>query len=783
MQDSTPTDGNDGFEIDFWRLIRRRWPLLVFGLSVSLGIATAYQLTARHIFESQMEILVAQRSSELTNRGTSEGSVDQTIVRDNMLATHIELFRSPRIINEAIQKSGLTGLPSIKEAKANNESPLGHIRSNLDVERGGEGAGKEASVLKATFRSTSPADTVLVLQAVYDCYKEYVESQTKNVGAEAAALIQQAQLTNEEELSKATDEYRLFVAGATGLIDGSGKLNSVHHVRVAAIEQELTEIRSQLAYSKARLALISEMAAGKKGANLTDLDQLALLSEKEVGRLKLFIDVSKGDVQNLQFQTEQPIRSELVKMEFNKLLSLTIKEQALASDFGDGHPLVVNVRQEIASIRSFIEKNTPAETKDTSVTKMSAKDMLQAYGLLLGNDVGELNKRQQHLLIEADAERAKAKSVESEFLLGQTLKAKLDRAQSRYDEVIERLQELQLTTEYAGFSTDLLISPLQPQQKAWPNALIVLALGGISGLFFGGGLAVWAEISDQTYRDPADLERSLGAPIIGHVPRFKVSRADKKLAKSGKLSPVCRAAYAPRSIEAEVLRMARTSLMLHAKQTKHKVFLVTSSMPGDGKSTMLANIAISLAQAGLKVLVIDGDMRRPTLHKIFGVQVERGLAEYLQGDCDVEEATVATAQENLDCISHGGRTGSPAELLESYNLERLIEESRQSYDFIFIDSPPLLAVADPLIISTQVDAALLVVRVLKNGRRPVERSREMLVANSVKLAGIVVNGSESGGENFGYGEYVQAYEYGYATEYTKAYSVKATSEPKHALEV
>ena len=181
---------------------------------------------------------------------------------------------------------------------------------------------------------------------------------------------------------------------------------------------------------------------------------------------------------------------------------------------------------------------------------------------------------------------------------------------------------------------------------------------------FSVAFSRWVPISStKTFRDPNDLQRSLGANVIAHVPRFQITRKEKQAVKDSALAAVCRTALAPHSTESEIIRMARTSLFLHAGQTLHKVFLVTSPMPGDGKSTMIVNIAAAIAKAGKRVLLIDADMRRPTLHKLLGVRNEKGLAEYLMGEADLDEATCPTEVEGLDFIEHGHHASSPAELL------------------------------------------------------------------------------------------------------------------------
>lgn len=760
---------------DISRILRRRWPLILFGAVVGLGAAYAYHKNAKVVFQSSMEILVTQRASELmTSSAPSGRSFDASTVQADLLATHIALFKSPLILNDAIEVGKLSELDSFVAARREGVAALGLLAGNLSIQRGGGGDAQAASVLRVTYQGSDPEDAQRVLEVVYDRYCHHVQSRTQNVGEEAAALITQAQETNEKELQQATLDYTKFLATSVGMLDGE-QLHSVSHDRLQALEQELADVRSQLLYANTKLETIAEIESGNLDADRIDIERLALLNARDTERLKFFMQVANGETVAPGAGRVDPLRTAALNMEHTRVLNLMLRLQALSTDYGDDHPLVQRVRDELSAVRQFINENAPEGLEEFAASDLSPAKILEAFSSLLSNDVKELTKRQQHLAEEATLVRVAAKEAESEFLDGTALKAKMNRAQQRYDVVMGRLQELELTSDYAGFTIDLL-SPPGGGGQIWPKLSQILMRGGFAGLFIGGLLGFWADYADKTFRDPGDLERSLNTSVIAHVPRFQVSRKEKKAAKQTSLSPLCRTIFAPHSVEAEVLTMARTSLFVHTGQTNDKVIQVTSPMPGDGKSTMIVNIAAAVAKAGKRVLLIDADLRRPTLHKLLGTQKATGLAEYLMGDAVLEDVVITSEVPGLDFISHGHHASTPAELLESMALERLISEARLEYDFVFIDSPPLLAVADPLIIAAQVDATLMVVRVQKNGRRPVERSRELLTSNRVKVVGVVVNGAEAGDKNFGYGEYVKPYEYGYATQYTKSYASKPSEQ-------
>ncbi len=753
------------FDIDIVGMFRRRWSLLLVGLSVGICTALLYQFTTTPSYESDIEILVGQRTSELTTSGTvtnSHASGDS--IQEDQLATHIRLFSSRRIIEEAIKNHALDDLASFRQARQNNITAYDHITKNLSIGSGGEGKAKDAMVLYASFRDPNAADAASVLNAIYESYENYVESHARSSSDEAVDLIIKAQITHEQELADADREYRAFVSSVPILLDGD-QATDIHKERLEKLEAELTEVRSKLEESRSRLQLIDEFLLEKQDHEIDQIDQLALLSEKEVSRLKLFLDMTRGEVQSEAFQADQPVRQEMAKAQYNRLLDLLQNERTLAETFGPGHPLVEATRSQINVIESFISSNQPAAAVEAS-KKLTPAEMLKTYVRLLSNDVAELSRRERILDDQSQQELAMAKKIEGDFLRGSALHKKLERAQSRYDEVSLRLQEINLAGSYAGFSTDLLGAPQVEQRPAWPRLPIVMVFGFVLGSVLGLTLAIAAETFDSTFSDAADLELAVGAPVICHVPRFDDRSLQTTINPDSKVTQAVPTFHAPRSSAAEIYRIARTGLMLKNRRAGCQTMMVTSPHPGDGKSTTISNLAVSFAQTGKQVLLIDADMRRPTIAKVFGISFTPGLVDTLRGTSDLTECIQASDVANLSIMSHGALTSEPAELLESAQFTNLLHECRNKFDLILIDAPPLLAVADPSIIAPLVDSVLLTVQVRKNGRRCVERAAQILSAMAITPVGLIVNGTDiTSTTSYQYSAGYKNSEYGYAGYY------------------
>ncbi|QDT06016.1 Tyrosine-protein kinase YwqD [Rubripirellula lacrimiformis] len=759
-------------EINLLGMLRRRWPHIAFGIFVGLSLAGFYYFSTDRMYESKIEILVGQRSSEVTNNGTITGAnASGDNIQEDQLATHLRLFVGRRMLAEAIQKGNLDQLASFQQVVANGGSVIDHILKNIEVNRGGEGSARDAMVLRASYRDTNPEDAAIVLSAIYDSYRDYVESHGHNSTEQAVELMEKARETHELELATADREYREFVTSVPVLIEGS-TVQDVHKDRLENLEAELNIVTTSLAESRSRLEVIKSYLATRDSSKINSMDHLALLSQKEVERLKLFLDVTRGETQSEAFQAEQPIRQEVAKAQYNRMLDLIQKERGFSDAFGAGHPLVEAVRQEIEITRRFISSNQPAETKVQS-RKFDAAEMLSTYTSLLSNDIAELEKRKEFLLQESTLEMRLAKEVESDFMKGSSMKSKLTRAQSRYDEVILRLQELKLSRSYAGFSTDLLESPEVSQSAAWPKLPIIAAIGLFLGMTLGLLLAVGSELMDSTFSDVADLERTVGAPAIAHVPRFNLRKLRKLLNKDSGVQPSLVCSYAPRSTESEVYRVARTALMVTNRKDDVRTIMMTSPQPGDGKSTTISNLAISFARAGKSVLLIDADMRRPVIAGLFNVAESPGLSDVLRGEISADTAIKPSEIPNLNLMANGSPTSDPAELLESARFSMMLSEMSLHFDLVLIDAPPLLAVADPAIIAPIVDSVVMTIRVSKNGRRPVEQATKILQDIGMQPSAVIVNGVDQDAKSYGYGNY-QRDRYGYVGHYHNQYAATNT---------
>ncbi len=290
----------------------------------------------------------------------------------------------------------------------------------------------------------------------------------------------------------------------------------------------------------------------------------------------------------------------------------------------------------------------------------------------------------------------------------------------------------------------------------------LLVSGLLLGTLAGAGLGYLAELSDKGFRTAEEIRRRLGLAVIGHIPQLAPDEAARAAVEAGAtaLDPHLCAYYRAKSVEAEAYRAVRTALYFSTQGGGCNLIQVTSPDMGDGKSTLAANLAVSIAQSGKRVVLVDADLRRPRLHKMLGLPANlTGLASVIGGQATLADAVQQTAVPGLFVLPCGPLPPNPAELLTSPRLKEVLDELRASYDFVLVDTPPLLAVTDPCVVAPRVDGVVLTMRMSKKSRPKAERAREILTTLGVKVLGVVVNGVTpgKGGGQYGAGQYEHNY--------------------------
>lgn len=712
----------------------RRKALLLLGVVVGLVVGALYYAQKPAIYQANAQLLVVKKGpdalpvSGLDQRYAALSSVD------DYLATHMVLIKSPVIVGRAAEKRELKSLRSFKD----RGDPAAAIPASLSVTRDTKETGGSASnILYLSYRGQVPEDCPTVLNAITDSYREFLDETYRSMSTKTVDLISQAKTYLSKTLKEKEETYRKFRQEAPLVWKGKDGVLAQHE-RLASLEAKRSGLVLRRVETESRLsALDAAIKSGKTPAAVRAMVVEMTSKPTTEGQAKL--------------PTKTPE---------DVLLPLLLQEQTLLEDFGPDHPQVVSIRNRIEYTKKYLADltgPTTPETKETKEENAKLRDPVFRYQLVLVQQLEEFKAEEAELDKLLKTERDQAKSLMQYELQEETLRNEVARTQQLYDSVIKRLQEIDLGKESGGFEARL-ISPPGGGVCIEPKALPIFAVALVVGLLFGCGMAYLADTFDQSFRSPDEIRQRLGLHLVGHIP---VLTADKQPALTGTaltVDPLLLAYHHPRSMEAEAYRGVRTSLYFSTHGEGHKVIQITSPSQGDGKSTLAANLAVSIAQSGKRVLLMDADLRRPRLHTMFGLANERGLSSIVSGNVEWREAILTTAIPNLSVMPSGPIPPNPAELLTAPRFQELVATARDAFDFVILDTPPLLAVTDPCAVAPRVDGVVLTLRLSKNGRPQAERAREILQTLGARVFGVVVNGLSRRSGGYGYTQDTYKYE-------------------------
>jgi capsular exopolysaccharide synthesis family protein len=421
-----------------------------------------------------------------------------------------------------------------------------------------------------------------------------------------------------------------------------------------------------------------------------------------------------------------------------------VDEQMLLHDLGPQHPKVIAAGKKIEATRDLFYQDIPEDERPKRAKKT---DFLTICVEAIKHEIRSLEARIMELDQLFEDERHESRAVTAYELKNENFQKEILRTETLYQGVVKRLDELNILADYGGFKTNV-ISPPGIGYHVAPKLLQSLLIGAVCGAIAGFGLGYLLERNDKRFHSPEEISEYLRLPIVGHIPVIHLD--SRPIGNNSKIDRSLVAFHKPKSRLAEAYRGIRTSLYFSTRGEQHKLIQLTSPNPGDGKTTLSANLAISIAQSGKRVLLVDADFRRPKLHKLFGVKPTVGMCSVLTGQTELPDAIQPTEVENLWVLTSGPRPSNPSELLTSRRFEEMLQVLREQYDFVLVDTPPILVVTDPSAVAARVDGVILTFRLTKRTRFEAHRATEQLSSVSANVLGVVVNGV---GKKRGYGGY------------------------------
>ena len=717
---------------------RHLW-LVLFVTAVSTGFGYLYYLRCPPLYRSRAEVVVVVRSPWLMSDEPGQDRSGNQNVYTNTLQTQFAMMRSPVVVERALKnkkKLDLSTLPSLR----GSSNPVGAIVGGLQTEDDERLAKSNTSILPVMYRGGDSEDCPKVLAAVLDAYQEFLGETYQDLSKETVKLISQAKDVLMNQLAEKEKAYRKFRQEAPLLWKGAEAAN-LHESRMVAVESARAQLLVDSNETSTLLRAIED--AVKRGGSREALGLLIQRQAKEAA--------GKAIPPADRFE--------------NSLFSAALDEQMLLQEYGPEHPKVKGAHKKLSFIRGYLGADAQGEGKDQPL------NVIEAYLESLRESVQVHAERLRGLDSLFEKERTAAKSLQVHQITDETYQTEIRRNQQLFDVVVKRLDEISLLRDANNVVTHV-ISPPGPGAQIEPRLAQILGIAALCGFMLGFGAGYLFEALDKRFRTPEEVAALLRLPIMGHIPliesRRRPARGEEGDEKAGLATVLC-VAHRPRGRQAEAYRAVRTALYFSTRTDGEKVIQVTSPNPGDGKTTTAANLALSIAQSGKRVVLVDADFRRPRIHEYFNVDNSVGLSTLITGDAEVPDAVKPSAVENLWLLPTGERPSNPSELLTSARFKELIDVLREQYDFVILDSPPVLVVSDPSAIAPRADAVLMVLRLTKNARSTVRHATETLTGLGAKILGVVVNavGQSSW---YGYGGYgYGGYRYGYGKNYGYRY--------------
>ncbi|MGB7759812.1 MAG: polysaccharide biosynthesis tyrosine autokinase [Bryobacteraceae bacterium] len=661
-----------------WILKRHRWRLLAF-MAVGVGVTLLVSLRLTPIYEATATVDIDRQSPPgIVGQEANRAALNDA---DQFLATQVRLIQSDSVLRPVVRKYNLRDVEDAAEGRklsdAAEDAPV--KLKKLKITRP-----VNTYLLLISYRSTNPALAAAVANQVAHSYIETTYDLRFKESADLA-----------EFMEKQIDELKAKMERSTSAL--------------AQFERELNVINPE-----EKTSILS--------ARLLQLNsEYTSMEADRVRKEAAFDSLNTGSMEAAQTSTQ----GESLRKLAEHLDDAREKLAQAQAQFGPNHPEYRKAAAQVAEIERLLEQGRQNITARVTVEKMEAID-------------------REAMLKRAVAEtKAEFDALNARSFQYQQVKREAEADKKLYEELVTRIKEAGINANFQNSSIRLADPARPPLKPVFPNIPLNAGLAFLISALFGIGAAVLADVLDNTVRDPDEISRSLHTQVIGTLPSVKNWR--KRLTPvslSGEANAMAKldsgAADSAASF-AESIRTLRNSILLADFDRRLKSILITSAEPSEGKSTTAAYLALSNSQQGKKTLIIDSDLRRPSLHRRFGVPASVGLSSVLLGDVPWREAVVpASGVGNLDVLPAGPPSRRAADIVGA-GVAGLLDEMSREYDMVILDAPPLLGFAESLQLSVVVDGVLIVARAGETTRKALGSATLTLARFRTNVIGIVLN--------------------------------------------
>jgi capsular exopolysaccharide synthesis family protein len=699
-------------------LLKHQWLILAVAFLLTVLVAVysykmkpVYQATARIDVEAELPLL--QTLNDIFKTGEAD---------DSFLATQVSIMQSDNLIWDTIQRLGMGGG---LDKQADSAQPEGRIlgtppamknalvaafKGRLRVDRI-----KDTHMLSVSVESTDPTEAANLANALVANYIEYNFRTKYDATRQATGWMEQR-----------LDELKLKVEKSSQAMVDYERQNNI----VSFGEKQSVPV--------ARLEDLSKELNNAQTDRLTkeSLYKMVASNESQVG-----------------FNQANSLLGNLEAKEMD------LKEQysEISAQFGPAHPKAVKIQDQLKDMGSLIARERKRAVESVHHDYLAALQREQVLAVAVADQKTEVEKENQ-LLIEHNL-----------------LKREFDTNQQLYDTLLEHLKDANVSAGLRATNIHSIDQATPPSFPIRPNKVRNVEFALAAGLMLGIGLAFTKEALDNSVKNAMEMEKLLGFPTLAIVPIGQSSALHRSgRSRSPRITPgngdgivELSVLNKPGAAISEAFRTLRTSVLLSSAERQPQAILITSSQPNEGKSVTALNLALTLAQKGGRVLLVDSDMRRPTVARTLGMPNKRGLSGILTGAYEYDDTLLLKVDrvESLFVLPSGPHPPNPAELLCSMKMEKLIKQMRERFDNIVFDSPPVLPITDATILSSLVDGVILVVACEATTRAALNRACRVIEHSGGKILGTVLNKVDVRRDGY----YGYRYYHGYYTYQYKAY--------------
>jgi succinoglycan biosynthesis transport protein ExoP len=723
---SDPSSHDSALGESYRVLAKRKW-VVIISLATIFSVVAIASLRMTPIYEAGGTIEINKPDANLAFQNSGSFSVDYYDPTE--LETELKILQSDLLATQVIRELNLdrdstpnqaSGLEAASDPLQTDPSRalamVGGFKSGLRV-----ALSPNTRIIEVHYRSSDPqmaANVVNTLMQTYveNNFKARFEStmQASDWLSKQLIDLQMKVETSQEKLVRYQKEHEIL---------GTDEKQNITTAKLDELNKELTGAETDRMNKEAIYRLVESGDPDAIASSAADI------AEAEPGSQSA---------------------SQLLESLRAKQVDLRIQAADLNTQFGPSYPKLAQLNNQLKEIDNQIQ----AEMK-----KIAAK---------LGGQYNAALQRENMLHAALEKQKQEANKLNESAIEYNLLKRDAETYRTLYEGLLQKLKEAGVSAGLKSNNFRIVDAARTPGAPIEPNVPRNLMFAVVLGLASGVGLAFLLEGIDNTVRTTEQAQIISGLPSMGMIPLGSKSSREganpkRLMLASSKEAVELVTQSRPQSQMAESYRALRTSLLLSNLGAPPKVVMITSALPQEGKTTTSINTAVVLAQKGVRVLLIDADLRRPSIHKTLGMGPQNGLSNVLTGSTTLDQAiSRSPILPNLFVLPAGTPPPNPAELLASTNMRDVLVQLREQYDHIVIDTPPSLSVTDAVVLSPRADAVVLVIRSGQTTKQALRRSRDTLVQVNAKVVGVLLNAVDLSSPDY-------YYYYEYQTKYSRYY--------------